>query len=135
LVTAADLVRQAAGCTTAFREKLSSVTAERPNLKKLLIKFVFGDVVMIPMVDRLSRGTTDLPISARDMQRVGTRLWSLTGPVVDTTTDFAELVLAMLGAAAKLERCRIMERTALGWADAKANGVKFGRKLILTPDQ
>jgi Helix-turn-helix domain of resolvase len=35
----------------------------------------------------------------------------------------------------KLERRRILERTARGRADAKANGVKFGRKPILTPHQ
>ena len=54
-------------------------------------------------------------------------------PVLDTTGDFAELVLAMLGVAAKLERRRIAERTAGGRADAK--GVKFGRKPKLTPHQ
>jgi DNA invertase Pin-like site-specific DNA recombinase len=43
--------------------------------------------------------------------------------------------LAILGVAAKLERRRILERTARGRADAKANGVKFGRKPILTPHQ
>ena len=37
--------------------------------------------------------------------------------------------------AAKLERRRILERTARGHVDAKANGVKFGRKPILTPHQ
>jgi len=55
--------------------------------------------------------------------------------VVDTTSDFAELVLAMLGVAAKLERRRIIERTARGRADAKANGVQFGRKPKLTAHQ
>jgi DNA invertase Pin-like site-specific DNA recombinase len=38
----------------------------------------------------------------------------------------------MLGVAAKLERWRILERTARGRADAKAKGVKFGRKPKLT---
>jgi len=55
--------------------------------------------------------------------------------VLDTTGDFAELVLAMLGVAAKLERRRILERTARGRADARAAGVKFGRKPTLTPHQ
>lgn len=50
-------------------------------------------------------------------------------------SDFAELVLAMLGVAARLERRRIMERTARGRPDAKAKGVVFGRKPILTPHQ
>jgi DNA invertase Pin-like site-specific DNA recombinase len=74
-------------------------------------------------------------VIARDMQRAGAGLRSLAEPVVDTMSDFAELVLAMLGVAAKLERRRIMERTARGRADARANGVKFGRKPSLTPHQ
>ncbi len=39
------------------------------------------------------------------------------------------------GVAAKLERRRIIERTARGCADAKAKGVQFGRKPKLTPHQ
>ena len=94
-----------------------------------------GDVAIIPAVDRLSRDTTDLLFIARDMQRAGAGLRSLAEPVVDTTSDFAELVLAMLGVAVKLERRRIAERTARGRADAKAKGPKFGRKRKLTTHQ
>ena len=88
-----------------------------------------------PAVDRLSGDATDLLIIARDMQRAGAGLRSIAEPVVDTTSDFAELVLAMLGVASKLERRRILERTARGRADAKAKGVKFGRKPTLTAHQ
>lgn len=112
-----------------------STHAERPRLKKLIAKLSAGDVVIIPAVDRLSRDTTDLLVIARDMQRAGAGLRSLAEPVVDTTSDFAELVLAMPGVSAKLERRRIIERTARGRVDAKAKGVKFGRKPSLTPHQ
>jgi len=92
--------------------------------------------MIIPAVDRrLSRDTTDLLVIARELQKAGAGLRSLAEPVVDTTSDFVELVLAMLGVATKLERRRIKERTARGRADAKANGVKFGRKPKLTPHQ
>jgi DNA invertase Pin-like site-specific DNA recombinase len=126
---------EAAGCERLFWEKISGATAERPQLKKLLAAVAHGDVVIIPAVDRLSRDTTDLLIIARDLQNAGTGLRSLAEPVVDTTSDFAEVVLAILGVAAKLERRRIRERTARGRADAKAKGVKFGRKPKLTPHQ
>src|SRR4029077_16602706 len=53
----------------------------------------------------------------------------------DNTAGRVELVLAMLGVAAKLERRRILERTARGRADAKAKGVKFGRKPTLIPHE
>jgi DNA invertase Pin-like site-specific DNA recombinase len=94
-----------------------------------------GGVLIIPAVDRLSRDTTDLLIIARDLQKAGAGLRSIAESVVDTTSDFAELVLAMLGVAAKLERRRIKERTERGRADAKAKGVKFGRPPKLTPHQ
>jgi DNA invertase Pin-like site-specific DNA recombinase len=124
-----------AGCERVFREKVSGATAERPQLKKLMAAVGPGDMVIIPAVDRLSRDTTDLLVIARDLQKAGAGLRSLAEPVVDTTSDFAEVVLAILGVAAKLERRRITERTARGRADAKAKGVKFGRKPKLTTHQ
>jgi DNA invertase Pin-like site-specific DNA recombinase len=126
---------KAAGCARVFREKISGATADRPQLKKLLATISLGDVLIIPAVDRLSRDTTDLLVIARELQKAGAGLRSIAEPVVDTTSDFAELVLAMLGVSAKLERRRIKERTARGRADAKAKGVKFGRKPKLTPHQ
>jgi DNA invertase Pin-like site-specific DNA recombinase len=126
---------KAAGCERVFREKISGATADRPQLKKLMAAVGAGDVVIIPAVDRLSRDTTDLLVIARDLQEAGTGLRSIAEPVVDTTSDFAELVLAMLGVAAKLERRRIKDRTARGRADAKAKGVKFGRNPKLTAHQ
>jgi DNA invertase Pin-like site-specific DNA recombinase len=63
------------------------------------------------------------PVAPERTQRVRNRGWVRVRP------------LAMLGVAAKLERRRIKERTARGRADAKVNGVKFGRKPKLTPHQ
>jgi DNA invertase Pin-like site-specific DNA recombinase len=56
-------------------------------------------------------------VIARDMHRAGAGLRFLAEPVLaepvlDTTGDFVELVLAMLDVAAKLERRRIAERAA-----------------------
>jgi DNA invertase Pin-like site-specific DNA recombinase len=126
---------KAAGCERVFKEKIIGAIADRPQLKKLLREVRHGDVVVIVAVERLSRDTTDLLVIARELQKAGAGLRSLGEPVVDTTSDFAEFVLAMLGVAAKLEHRRIKERTARGRADAKANGVKFGRKPKLTPHQ
>jgi DNA invertase Pin-like site-specific DNA recombinase len=126
---------EAAGCGRIFQEKISGATADRPQLKRLLSAVALRDVVIVTAVDRLSRDTTDLLNIVRDLQNVGAGLRSLAEPVVDTTSDFAELVLAILGVAAKFERRRIQERTTRGRADAKAKGVKFGRKPSLTPHQ
>jgi DNA invertase Pin-like site-specific DNA recombinase len=107
---------KAAGGERVFREIVTGATADRPQLKKLLAAVGHGDVVIVPAVDRLSRDTTDLLVIARELQKAGAGLRSLAEPVVDTTSDFAELVLAMLGVAAKLERRRFKERTARGSA-------------------
>jgi DNA invertase Pin-like site-specific DNA recombinase len=120
--------------TARLEEQKTGTTAVRPQLQTLMKALAPGDVVITPAVDRLSRDATDLLVIARDM-RAGVGLRSIAEPVVDTTSDFAELVLAMLGVAAELERRRILERTARGRADAKAKGVKFGRKPTLTPHQ
>jgi len=88
-----------------------------------------GDVVVIPAVDRLLRDPTDLLVVSSDMRRAGAGPRSLGEPVVDTTSDFAELAMA-----AKHER-RIMERTGRRRADAKSKAVCFGRKPELTPHQ
>jgi DNA invertase Pin-like site-specific DNA recombinase len=127
-------VRQlkAAGCEKVFREKITGTTADRPQLRALMKKLAPGDVVITPAVDRLSRDTTDLLVIARDVQRAGAGIRSLAEPFLDTTSDFAEIIFAILGVAAKLERRRILERTARGRADAKEKGIKFGRKPILT---
>jgi DNA invertase Pin-like site-specific DNA recombinase len=61
-----------------------------------------GDVVIIPAVERLSRDTTELLVIAREMQRAGAGIRSLAEPFPDTTSDFAEIVFAILGVAAKL---------------------------------
>jgi DNA invertase Pin-like site-specific DNA recombinase len=87
-----------------FPEKLTGTNAERPQLQKLMKALAPGDIVIIPAVDRLSRDTTDLLIIAREMQKAGAGIRSLAEPFLDTTSDFAEIVFAILGVAAKLER-------------------------------
>jgi DNA invertase Pin-like site-specific DNA recombinase len=126
---------KAAGCEKIYREKITGTTADHPQLRKLISVLAPGDVVITPAVDRLSRDTTDIPVIARELQRAGAGIRSLAEPFLDTTSDSIEIIFAILGVAAKLERRRILERTERGRADAKAKGVKFGRKPKLTPHQ
>src|SRR3546814_4419794 len=78
--------------------------------------------------------TCALPIS-RDLLNIlhavkeaGAGFRSLAEPMVDTTSQFAEVIIAVLGIAASWERERITERTAAGRVQARARGIKFGRK-------
>ena len=111
---------KAAGWEKVFREKITGTTADRPQLRRLMKALAPGDVVITPAVDRLSRDSTDLLVIARDMQRAGAGIRSLAEPFLDSTSDFAEIIFAILGVAVKLERRRILERTARGLADTKS---------------
>jgi DNA invertase Pin-like site-specific DNA recombinase len=138
--TGQDLAQQlaelsAAGCTKIYQEKVSGGTAERPQLKRAIGALDAGDVLMVTSTDRLARNTRDLLNILHAVKEAGAGFRSIAEPMVDTTSQFAEVIIAVLGIAASYERHRITERTAAGRVQAKARGVKFGRRAALTPHQ
>lgn len=138
--TGQDLAQQlaalsAAGCTKIYQEKVSGGTAERPQLKRAIGALDAGDVLMVTATDRLARNTRDLLNILHAVKEAGAGFRSIAEPMVDTTSQFAEVIIAVLGVAASYERHRITERTAAGRVQAKARGVKFGRRAALTPHQ
>jgi len=90
---------------------------------------------MVTATDRLARNTRDLLNILHAVKEAGAGFRSIAEPMLDTTSQLAEVVIAVLGVAASWERQRIAERTGAGRAQAKARGVKFGRKSALTPHQ
>jgi DNA invertase Pin-like site-specific DNA recombinase len=135
-----DLAQQlaqldAAGCTKVYREKASAATAERPQLKRAIGVLEPSDVLMVTATDRLARNTRDLLNILHAVKEAGAGFRSIAEPMVDTTSQFAEVIIAVLGIVASWERARISERTTIGRVQAKARGVKFGRRSALTPHQ
>ena len=117
-----DLAQQlaqldAAGCTKVYREKVSAATAERPQLRRAIGALDAGDVLMVTSTDRLARNTRDLLNILHAVKEAGAGFRSIAEPMVDTTSQFAEVVIAVLGIAASYERQRITERTAAGRGD------------------
>src|SRR5947208_10309632 len=51
---------KAAGVTTIYREKISGVRADRPQLAKLMAALKPSDVVLVTKLDRLGRSTREL---------------------------------------------------------------------------
>jgi DNA invertase Pin-like site-specific DNA recombinase len=51
---------KAAGATTIYREKISGVRADRPQLAKLMVALKPSDVVLVSKLDRLGRSTREL---------------------------------------------------------------------------
>ena len=94
-----------------------------------------GDVLLVTRLDRLARSTRDLLNVLDAVAKAGAGFRSLADSWADTTTPHGRLMLTVLGGLAEFERSLILARTSEGRTRAKARGVKFGRKLALTPHQ
>ena len=126
---------KASGATTIYREKVSSVRAVRPQLAKLMAALKLGDVVMVTKLDRLGRSTRELLDLIEGIGKAGASFRSLGDPLWDTSSSQGRLLATVLAAIAEFERDLIKERTTAGRERAKANGVRFGRKLKLSDYQ
>jgi DNA invertase Pin-like site-specific DNA recombinase len=126
---------KAAGATTIYREKISGVRADRPQLAKLMASLKSGDTVTVTKLDRLGRSTRELLDLIDRIGKAGASFRSLGDPLWDTSSPQGRLLSTLLAAIAEFERELIRERTGEGRKRAMANGVKFGRKPKLSPFQ
>jgi len=134
----ADMQRAAltkAGCTKIFTDEgLSGATSNRPALRRCLKALYRGDSLTVRKLDRLGRSLRDLIAILDDLKEGGVTFRSLT-EAIDTHTPTGRAMWQMIGIMAEFERSLVSERTRAGVQDAKARGVKFGRKPALTPEQ
>ncbi len=126
---------KAAGAGTIFREKISGVRADRPQLAKLMAGLKEGDVVLVTKLDRLGRSTRELLDLIERIGKAGAAFRSLGDPLWDTSSSQGRLLSTLLAAIAEFERDLIRERTGEGRKRAMAEGVKFGRKPKLSDYQ
>jgi DNA invertase Pin-like site-specific DNA recombinase len=125
----------AAGCKRIFAERVTGTHSRRPELVRMLDHLRAGDVVTVVRLDRLARNTRDLLDIAERLKAQGAGLRSLAEPWADTTSPAGRLVLTVFAGIAEFERSLIVERTRTGRAAARARGVRFGRRPVLSPDQ
>ncbi len=126
---------QAEGCETIFQEKLTGFDRRRPQLEKMLGSIQAGDTLLVTSLDRLARSTNDLFAITQKVEAAEASFRSLREPWADTTSSMGKFLLTVFAGLSELERNIINERTEEGRASAKKRGVKFGRKLKLTPHQ
>ena len=126
---------KAAGAETIFREKMSGVRADRPQLAKMMAKLTPGDVVVVTKLDRLGRSTRELLELIERIGKAGAAFRSLGDPLFDTSGAQGRLLVTMLAAIAEFERELIRARTSAGRERAMAEGIKFGRKRKLSDYQ
>ena len=121
-----------AGCHKIFSEKKSGKNTDREELTKALNKCSCGDTLIVCKLDRLGRSTKDLisiidNLGSRDINFV-----SLDNKF-NTTDATGKLLFHIVACFAEFERAMIKERTNLGLAHARANGVILGRPSKITP--
>lgn len=110
-----------------FSDKASGNSTKRDGLDLLRIKVEKGDVVLVTALDRLGRDTADMIQLIKEFDQIGVAIRFL-NEGVSTEGAMGQMVVTILSAVAQAERRRILERTNEGRIEAKAKGVKFGRK-------
>ena len=127
---------RAANCEKVFSDVMSGGKVDRPELNKCLAFLQKGDTLVCWKLDRLGRDLRHLVNVVHDLtdRGVGFRVLTGQGAAIDTTTAPGKLVFGIFAALAEFERALIKERVNAGIAAAKARGVQFGRRPILTSD-
>ena len=116
-----------------YSDKTTGVTADRPELNKLLQILRPGDEVVVLSFDRLARSLPDLLNIIKDIHSKGAVLFSIKENVEFTTDadSVSKLYLNIMGAVAEFERAFSKERQREGIEIAKDRGAYKGgvRKL------
>ena len=99
----------------------------RKGLNLLRIKIEEGDVILVQKLDRLGRDTADMIALIKEFDNKGVAVRFLDDGI-STEGAMGKMIVTILSAVAQAERQRILERTNEGRLEAKAKGVKFGRK-------
>lgn len=113
-----------------FTDKLSGSNSNREGLKTLSIKVEEGDVILVTKLDRLGRDTADMINLIKEFDKMNVAIRFLDDGI-STEGTMGKMVVTILSAVAQAERQRILERTNEGRLEAKAKGIKFGRKRVI----
>jgi len=117
-----------------FTDKASGSHVGRNGLHLLRIKVEEGDVILVKKLDRLGRDTADMIQLIKEFDDMGVAIRFLDDGI-STEGTMGKMVVTILSAVAQAERQRILERTNEGRMEAKAKGVKFGRKRTINRKQ
>ena len=123
-----------AGCDKVFKEKRSGIDAGRPALKACMEYLREGDSLLITKLDRLARSTPDLYRIVSELAEKGVSFKVIDDPSIDTTSRTGKLIMGILALIAEFENDIRRERQQDGINKAKAQGVRFGPKPILTSE-
>lgn len=121
------LTAQGVKANRIFTDKLTGSHMQRDGLQTLRQKVEEGDVLLVKKLDRLGRDTVEMIQLIQEFDRLGVSVRFLDDGI-STEGTMGKMVITILTAVAEAERLRLLERTNEGRLEAKAKGVKFGRK-------
>jgi len=113
-----------------FTDVASGSHTSRNGLNLLRLKVEEGDLILIKKLDRLGRDTADMVHLVKEFDALGVSIRFLDDGI-STEGVMGKMVVTILTAVAQAERHRILERTNEGRIEAKAKGIKFGRKRTI----
>ena len=121
-----------------YIDKQSGKDFERPAYQELIRKLRPGDLMVVHSIDRLGRNYEEILQQWRIITKeIHADIRVLDMPLLDTSihhdltgTLIADIVLQLLSYVAENERENIRKRQEEGIREAKARGVKFGRRPI-----
>lgn len=117
-----------------FTDTVSGSHIQREGLSLLRVKIEEGDVILVTKLDRLGRDTADMINLIKEFDDVKVSVRFLNDGI-STEGAMGKMVITILSAVAQAERQRILERTNEGRIEAKAKGVKFGRKRTINAEK
>lgn len=117
-------------CDKLFQEIHSGASGTRPQLRACLEYVREGDTLVVTRLDRLARSTLHLCQIAAELARQHVHLQVL-DQHIHTNDATGRLLFHMLGAIAQFETELRAERQMDGIQQAKARGVRFGKKKAL----
>lgn len=123
--------------TEWYGEKVSGKSLDRPELDRLRAAVRAGEVrrLYVYRLDRLTRsGIRDTLDLVEELRRAGVDLVTIADGF-DLNGPAAEIILAVMAWAAKMERLAINERIAAARARLEAEGRPWGRPKRLSPAQ
>ncbi len=122
-----------AGAHRIFEEKISAVSAHRPQFNLLMKTLERGDTLVVYAFNRLCRDLKQLLTIVDSLKVQGVKLVSTSEPHIDPYSTNGRLLISVTGAVDENERNRICDRTRDGMRVRKEAGMFFGRTRIVTP--
>jgi hypothetical protein len=93
-----------------------------------------GDTLLVTKLDRLARSTPDLYRIISELTERGVAFKVVDDPSIDTSSRTGKLIMGILALIAEFENDIRRERQQDGINKAKAEGVRFGPKPLLTSE-